>query len=107
MSPISIKLPTLLTPAPARLAIGTGLLVTILTIETCVLFALRLAGTLQFNTLAFFDTGANLTVQYRVLGRLMEKYTLRIPCQRGSAGFSRVLRVRCDLTKERSLCAVA
>jgi hypothetical protein len=66
MNLISNKLRGHFTPVPARLEIGTGLLAAILAIETCALFALRLAGKLQFNAFAFFDTGANLTVQYLI-----------------------------------------
>jgi hypothetical protein len=47
------------------------------------------------------------TVVKRLLGRSMEKYTLRTPANGVSAEFSRVLHVRCDLTKERSLCTVS
>jgi hypothetical protein len=54
------------TPAPDRLAIGKGLLFAILTAEALALFVVRLAGTLQFNNFAFFDTGSNLTVQYLI-----------------------------------------
>jgi hypothetical protein len=40
------------------------LLFGILSIEAIALFIARLPGTLQFNNFAFFDIGANLTVQY-------------------------------------------
>jgi hypothetical protein len=55
-----------MTPAPAKLAIGKGILFAILSAEAIALFVVRLAGTLQFNNFAFFDTGSNLTVQYLI-----------------------------------------
>jgi len=64
--PISNRLRALLTPAPDRLAISTGLFFAILTIEACALFVLRLPGTLGFSGYAFGDTGANLTAQYLI-----------------------------------------
>jgi hypothetical protein len=49
---------------PGKLAISKWwFLFAILTAETFALFVVRLAGTLQFDNFAFFDTGANLTVQ--------------------------------------------
>jgi hypothetical protein len=52
--------------APDRLAFCKYLLFAILAVEAFALFGLRLAGTLQFNRFAFFDTGSNLTEVYLV-----------------------------------------
>jgi hypothetical protein len=53
-------------PTPDRLPISKGLLFAILIAEAFSLFVIRLAGTLQFDNFAFFDTGSNLTVQYLI-----------------------------------------
>jgi hypothetical protein len=63
---ISTRPPRFPVPAPDRLAIGKGFLFAILAAEALALFVARLAGTLQFNNFAFFDTGANLTAQYLI-----------------------------------------
>src|SRR5271155_1164674 len=51
---------------PDRIAIRSGYLFAILTAEALALFIVQLAGTLQFGTFAFFDTGENLTAQYLI-----------------------------------------
>src|SRR5277367_3893806 len=53
-------------PAPDRLVIPRGFLFALLSVEALALFVIQLAGTLQFNNFAFFDTGSNLTVQYLI-----------------------------------------
>jgi hypothetical protein len=47
-------------------AVDVRPLFALLCVEAIALFMLRLAGTLQFNNFAFFDSGANLTVQYLI-----------------------------------------
>ena len=53
-------------PASDRLAISKCFLFAILTAEALALFVARLAGSLQFEKFAFFDSGSNLTVQYLI-----------------------------------------
>jgi hypothetical protein len=53
-------------PTPDKLVIGKCVLFTLLTTEALALFVARLPGTLQFDNFAFFDTGANLSVQYLI-----------------------------------------
>jgi hypothetical protein len=54
------------TPNPDRLAIDPRLLFALLCLEAGGLYAFRAVGTLQFDSFAFFDTGANLTAQYLI-----------------------------------------
>jgi hypothetical protein len=55
-----------MTAAPEKLATSKYLLFALLAVEALALFLIRLPGTLQFNNFAFFDAGANLTVQYLI-----------------------------------------
>jgi hypothetical protein len=52
-----------LEPAPRQPAIAPRWLFAIFALEAAALFIVNLAGALQFDTFAFFDTGANLTAQ--------------------------------------------
>ena len=72
-------------PTPDKLAIGKSVLFALLTAEALALFVARLPGTLQFDNFAFFDTGANLSVQYLIKPRLSPDPRLHLSLRAAAA----------------------
>jgi hypothetical protein len=93
-------------PAPDRLAIPRYFLFAILSVEALALFVIQLAGTLQFNNFAFFDTGSNLTVQYLISRGLLPTLDFDYPYGLLPLFFGRVWFSICGLTPIACVAAV-